>query len=115
MSTRHWVVRALRNAAIIVALLAALVLGHPWIFGFPGRAQEWGFAIGLHKGMTRQQVLWWADKTGNAAFTEKNGNVDVVGWDFATVCVGSGKQWIIQFDDAGRVALWNVTGHADAC
>lgn len=108
-------IRTAKIVGITLAVTIVLILAHPWLFGLPGRVQEWRFQLGLHKGITRAQVLHLASATGNAASTEPNGNVDIVGWDFGTVCIASGKERIAQFDDAGRAALWNVTAHGDGC
>jgi hypothetical protein len=107
--------RIAKILAISVAALFMLVVVHPWILGFPGRIQEWRFQAGLHRGMTRAKVLELANATGNESYTEDNGNVDVMGIDVATICIETGKKWIVQFDDSGRATTWNVVPNGSGC
>lgn len=120
-----------RLALIIFVNLAVLVVTlffHPYLFGLSGRIGEAAFQKHLHAGMSRKDILTLARRYGgrgvsfmdltsaqNPPYNRHSRILDVQFTDFATFCIGGGKQFTFDFRPDWTLSEWRVNDWQSAC
>lgn len=121
--------RAHKSVAVIIVLLYLAILAlHPYIFGLPGRINEWRFQHQIRPNMTRDEIVRLATKLGG---TDLYGNpldkhsgiydwpytgaIYVIFVDSATFCIVNGTQYNFYFSPNERLSLWRRESWGSAC
>jgi hypothetical protein len=128
LSTKGFLgIRVLRWLAIagVIVLIAFL---QPYIFGFSGRISEVRFQRGLHRGMTRKEVVRLAARFGGTGLQDEDpavllmddyagarGVEDVKFVDFTWWCGSGGKWYALHFTPDWRLTLWEINSWESAC
>jgi hypothetical protein len=117
--------------AVVLGAAALLVAGilHPYLFGWSGRIGEAAFQKQLHYGMSRKDILILTHKYGGRGvsymdlsslkdppyYTKHSRILDVQFTDFATFCIGGGKQFTFDFRPDWTLSEWRVNDWQSAC
>ncbi len=116
------------TAMVVLGYLVVLVL-HPYAFGIRGRIAEHLFERHIHLGMTRDEVIRWADRVGwdksytintqwqmHEPYSELNdGRLDITFIDGVTFCVAGGKDYQFYFSPDWKVTEWRIEPWSNAC
>lgn len=95
-----------------ISVALTLVTFHPWILGLPGRIGEIQFERSLHSGMSRTEVAALITSTGGDGWI---GSDTVRYIDQSTLCVSDGHEYLLNYDQSGRLMSWRVELWDVAC
>jgi hypothetical protein len=98
-----------------VLLLTAFILGHPWIFGLPGRIGEIRLKRSLRPGMTITQVTELIRNVGGDPFTVTPNALTVRFVDSGSFCIEGGLEFTLVFDDHRLLRSWLSKNWASGC
>jgi hypothetical protein len=113
--------------SIVVAVIAIL-FGHAYVFGLPGRIGEWRLERAIRPGMTPVQVTHLAARFGGAdvdgqSLTQagdvydatRDGAIYVYLTDFITLCIVGGNRYEFDFGPDLKLASWKRISWGNAC
>ena len=112
------------KVGLVVTIALALLFLHPYIIGLPWRVGEIIFAHQIHKGMTRSEVIALAVKYGGTGLGSRalapdddpqGGFLSVQFLDWASLCVGGGREFDFHFYKNGTLAYREVGSWSGAC
>ncbi len=98
-------------------IILLLLLIHPWLFGLPGRLQEYRFQHGLKPGMTKDQVsrLWASTGVQDGPVPDQYNGLHFLSVDWATLCDDRGQDIWVFFDRQKHVQSWNTSPYRTGC
>jgi hypothetical protein len=94
------------------SIALVLITSHQWIFGLPGRIGEFQFERSLRNGMSRNEVAALIRSTGGDGWIG-SGGVRYI--DQSTLCVSTGREYLLNYDQNGRLTSWSVVPWDVAC
>jgi MFS family permease len=103
------------RALASVILLIAFILGHPWVFGLPGRIGELRLEHSLRPGMTIAQVAELVHNVGGIPFDEQPRAITVHFIDRTTFCIEGGLSFTLDFDNRQILSSWHSDNWASGC
>jgi|GEM_PF-4713455 len=105
----------------LVLNIIILLIIHPLILGLPGRIGETVFQVNLHSGLARthavalRRVTLGSDAGVSARATDSKDYLEAWYTDWATLCLGGGKHYVLHFGKDGRLQSWGVEEWTDGC